>query len=35
MWPVKENISFKIKPLTDVMNAASQQSGIFGKYLSK
>jgi hypothetical protein len=27
--------SFKIKPLTGVRNAAFQQSGIFGKYLSR
>jgi hypothetical protein len=31
----KYNHCFKIKPLTDTMNAAFQQSGIMGKYLSR
>jgi hypothetical protein len=31
----KHDCSFKIKLLTDMMNAAVQQFGIFGKYLSR
>jgi hypothetical protein len=31
----KHDCGFKIRPLTDVMNAAVQQFGILGKYLSR